>query len=100
MIRRPPRSTLFPYTTLFRSRGKEAIVHLMRLASGLESLVIGEDQILGQVRRAFEYSRAHRYASMNLSVVFDRALKAGSRIRTATGINKGKIGRASCRERV
>jgi glutamyl-tRNA reductase len=67
----------------------------MRLASGLESLVVGEDQILGQVRRAYEFSRAHRYASANLSVVFDRALKAGSRIRTATGINKGNVSIAS-----
>ncbi|HET6808286.1 MAG TPA: glutamyl-tRNA reductase [Nitrososphaera sp.] len=77
------------------NRGKDAIVHLMRLASGLESLVVGEDQILGQVRRAFEFSRAHRYASANLSVVFDRALKAGSRIRTSTGINKGNVSIAS-----
>jgi glutamyl-tRNA reductase len=77
------------------NRGKDAVVHLMRLASGLESLVVGEDQILGQVRRAFEFSRAHRYASANLSVVFDRALKAGSRIRTATGINKGNVSIAS-----
>lgn len=77
------------------NRGKDAIVHLMRLASGLESLVVGEDQILGQVRRAYEFSRAHRYASANLSVVFDRALKAGSRIRTATGINKGNVSVAS-----
>src|SRR3712207_1516796 len=77
------------------NRGKDAIVHLMRLSSGLESLVVGEDQILGQVRRAFEFSRAHRYASANLSVVFDRALKAGSRIRTATGINKGNVSIAS-----
>jgi len=77
------------------NRGKDAIVHLMRLASGLESLVVGEDQILGQVRRAFEFSRAHRYASANLSVVFDRALKAGSRIRAATGINKGNVSIAS-----
>ena len=77
------------------NRGKDAIVHLMRLASGLESLVVGEDQILGQVRRAFEFSRANRYASANLSVVFDRALKAGSRIRTATGINKGNVSIAS-----
>ncbi len=77
------------------NRGKDAIVHLMRLASGLESLVVGEDQILGQMRRAFEFSRAHRYASANLSVVFDRALKAGSRIRTATGINKGNVSIAS-----
>jgi glutamyl-tRNA reductase len=77
------------------NRGKDAIVHLMRLASGLESLVVGEDQILGQVRRALEFSRAHRYASANLSVIFDRALKAGSRIRTATGINKGNVSIAS-----
>jgi glutamyl-tRNA reductase len=77
------------------NRDKEAIVHLMRLASGLESLVIGEDQILGQVRRAFEYSRAHGYSSVNLSIVFDRALKAGSRIRSATGINKGNVSIAS-----
>jgi glutamyl-tRNA reductase len=77
------------------NRGKDAIVHLMRLASGLESLVVGEDQILGQVRRAFEFSRAHCYASANLSVVFDRALKAGSRIRAATGINKGNVSIAS-----
>lgn len=77
------------------NRGKEAIVHLMRLASGLESLVIGEDQILGQVRRAYEYSRARHYTSINLSRIFDRALKAGSRIRTATGINKGNVSIAS-----
>jgi len=77
------------------NRGKEAIMHLMRLASGLESLVIGEDQILGQVRRAYEYSRTHHYAGTNLSVVFDRALKAGSRIRIATGINKGNVSIAS-----
>jgi glutamyl-tRNA reductase len=77
------------------NRGKDAIVHLMRLTSGLESLVVGEDQILGQVRRAFEFSRAHRYARANLSVVFDRALKAGSRIRTSTCINKGNVSIAS-----
>jgi len=77
------------------NRGNEAIIHLMRLASGLESLVVGEDQILGQMRRAFELSRARHYASTNLSLVFDRALKAGSRIRTTTGINKGNVSIAS-----
>jgi glutamyl-tRNA reductase len=77
------------------NRDKEAVIHLMRLASGLESLVVGEDQILGQVRRAFEYSRDHHYARVNLSMVFDRALKAGSRIRNATGINKGNVSVAS-----
>ncbi|HEX7031410.1 MAG TPA: glutamyl-tRNA reductase, partial [Nitrososphaera sp.] len=62
------------------SRGRDAIMHLMKLASGLDSLVVGEDQILGQVRRAFEFSRNAKYASANLSLVFDRALKVGSKV--------------------
>jgi len=77
------------------SRGRDAVMHLMKLASGLDSLVVGEDQIIGQVRRAFEFSRSARYASANLSLVFDRALKVGSRVRTATGINKGSVSIAS-----
>jgi glutamyl-tRNA reductase len=75
--------------------GKDAVVHLLKLTSGLDSLVVGEDQIIGQVRRAFEYSKSNRYASANLGVVFDRALKVGSRVRNATGINKGNVSIAS-----
>jgi glutamyl-tRNA reductase len=77
------------------NRDKDAIMHLMRLASGLESLVVGEDQILGQVRRAFEFSRAGRYARANMSIIFDRALKVGSKTRTTTGINRGNVSIAS-----
>lgn len=75
--------------------GRDAVMHLMKLASGLDSLVVGEDQILGQVRRALEFSRSGRYASSNLSLIFERALKVGSRVRTATGINKGNVSIAS-----
>ena len=75
--------------------GKDAVVHLMKLAAGLDSLVVGEDQILGQVRRAFEYSKGRRYVGANLSVAFDRALKVGSQVRTTTGINKGNVSIAS-----
>jgi glutamyl-tRNA reductase len=77
------------------SRDREAVIHLMKLASGLDSLVVGEDQILGQVRRAVEFSRSGRYASSNLSLIFDRAVKVGSRVRTSTGINKGNVSIAS-----
>jgi glutamyl-tRNA reductase len=73
------------------SRGKDVLLHLLKLASGLDSLVIGEDQIIGQVKRAFEFSRKNGYAGPNLSMVFDRAVKVGSRVRTATGINKGSV---------
>jgi glutamyl-tRNA reductase len=77
------------------SKGREVIMRLMKLASGLDSLVVGEDQILGQIRRAFEFSRSNHYSDSNLSLIFDRALKVGSRVRTATGINKGNVSIAS-----
>jgi glutamyl-tRNA reductase len=73
------------------SKDRDVVLHLLRLASGLDSLVIGEDQILGQVKRAFDFSNKHHYAGSNLSVIFDRAVKLGSRVRTSTSLNKGSI---------
>src|ERR687888_1692845 len=73
------------------SKGHDVVLHLLKLASGLDSLVIGEDQILGQIKRALEFSRKNQYAGSHLSVIFDRAVKVGSRIRTHTGLNKGSV---------
>jgi glutamyl-tRNA reductase len=70
---------------------KGAIHHLLRLTSGLESLVVGEDQILGQVKRAFEYSRQNCYVDSFIPIIFEHAIKVGSRIRTNTGLNKGSV---------
>src|SRR2546429_9909080 len=71
------------------SRGKDVVLHLLKLASGLDSLVIGEDQVLGQIRRAFDFCRNNHYAGSHLSVIFDKAVKVGSKVRATTGINKG-----------
>ncbi len=71
--------------------GKEAIHHLLRVTAGLESLVVGEDQILGQVKRAFEYSRQNCYVDSFIPLIFEHAIKVGSRIRTNTGLNKGSV---------
>jgi len=71
--------------------GEEAIKHLAKLTSGLDSLVVGEDQILGQVKRSLEFSRKNRFSGPNLNVLFDRTIKIGSKVRTDTGINKGSI---------
>jgi glutamyl-tRNA reductase len=71
--------------------GQEAILHLLRLTSGLDSLVIGEDQILGQVRRSFEFSRCNGHCNSNLSLIFTKALKVGSKVRTTTRLNKGNV---------
>ncbi len=72
-------------------RGDGVIRHILRLVSGLDSLVVGEDQILGQVKRAFEFSKKSLYIGSNLSFIFDKAIKVGSKVRTVTGINKGSI---------
>ena len=69
--------------------GEEALKHLVKLTSGLDSLVVGEDQILGQVKRSLEFSRKNGFAGPNLNILFDKTIKIGSRVRTLTGINKG-----------
>jgi len=80
-----------PFESAEIEEGKEAIHHLLRLTSGLESLVVGEDQILGQVKRAFEFSRQNCYIDSFIPLIFEHAIKVGSRIRTNTGLNKGSV---------
>jgi glutamyl-tRNA reductase len=78
-----------PFELAEIDQDKAAINHLLRLTSGLESLVVGEDQILGQVKRAFEYSRQNCYVDSFVPIIFEHAIKVGGRIRTNTGLNKG-----------
>ena len=52
---------------------------------------IGEDQILGQVKRSIEFSRKHGFSGPNLNILLDRTIKTGSKVRAATGINKGSM---------
>src|ERR687890_268253 len=73
------------------SKDRDVVLHLMKLASGLDSLVIGEDQILGQVKRAFDLANKNHYVGSTLLVMFDRAVKVGSKVRTITSLNKGSV---------
>lgn len=66
---------------------REAVGHLFRVAAGLDSLVLGESQIQGQVREAWEASRAH--AGPLLGRLFQGALHAGGRVRAETGLGTG-----------
>jgi len=72
-------------------RGEEVIRHLLKLVAGLDSLVIGEDQILGQVKRSYEFSRSKNYLGSFLSIIFEKSLRVGSKVRSLTGINKGRV---------
>ena len=72
-------------------RGEDVIRHLLKLVAGLDSLVIGEDQILGQVKRSYEFSRSNNYLGPFLSIIFEKSIRVGSKVRTLTGINKGRV---------
>jgi glutamyl-tRNA reductase len=70
---------------------KESAGQLFRVCSGMESLIVGEDQIQGQVREAFAKSRAFDTVTPDLECLFDRALRTGKRVRTETTLNEGSV---------
>lgn len=63
-----------------------AVAHLFSVASGLDSAVLGESEILGQVKRAWQIARVEGAAGPALNLLFRHALEAGKRARTDTGI--------------
>ena len=70
----------------YQARGADAARHLFRVATGLESVVLGEPQILAQVRAAGIRSRRDGTAGAILAPLFDRAYRVGSRVRTDYGL--------------
>lgn len=73
----------------------KAVAHLFKVASSLESLVLGEGQILGQVRDAYKAAVARKTVGPILHAVFPHALKVGKLVREQTGMDKGKLSVAS-----
>lgn len=67
-------------------RGGDAVHHLYRVAAGLDSLVVGERQILGQVRRALRLAQREGAAGPTLTNLFGRALALGKRVRSETSV--------------
>ena len=68
-----------------------ALAHLFRVAAGLDSLVIGEGQITGQVKQAFELARSLGTTGPLLNAAFPHALRTAKRVRTETGIAQGHV---------
>lgn len=73
---------------LFELSGDKAIVYLFRIAAGLESLVLGEDQILGQVKEALDYSRTMGYSGKELNKIVRDAVTCAKRIKTKLKISE------------
>ncbi len=70
---------------------EESLRHLLRLSSGLESMIVGEDQILGQVKELFLLAKKANTIGRTLDTAFNKAIQVGKRIRNETGINKGSV---------
>jgi len=76
---------------LFAHEGPAAVAHLFRVAAGLDSVVIGEPQILGQVKDAFSLAADRRCTGPLLGRLFDRSFAVGKRVRSETAIGEGAV---------
>jgi len=82
---------------LYYKTESEAAAHLLRVAAGLDSLVLGEAQILGQVRAALQHAQQAETVSATLNALFQQAIAGGKRVRSETGLGRGgfSIGHAA-----
>src|ERR1700724_3292122 len=76
---------------LFRLPDVPSIRHLFRVASGLESMVLGETEIFGQVKRAYEAAARSGTTGRILNRLFQKAFHVGKHIRSATAITRGSV---------
>ena len=76
-------------------RNEHAVKHMIEVASGLDSLVLGEPQIFGQIKSAFSVAKEAGTVSVNLEKVFQFIFSAAKRVRTETAIGKNPVSVAS-----
>jgi glutamyl-tRNA reductase len=84
-----PVHQLRPY--LFILLHHDAVMHLMRVSSGLDSLVLGEGQILAQVKHTHKVGQQYSGIGRILNRLFNQAITAGKRVRTETSIGTGAV---------
>jgi glutamyl-tRNA reductase len=84
-----PHQTLTPY--IYTHSGRDAIVHINRVASGLNSLVLGEPQILGQMKDAYAFSREANTLNGLLDRLFQYVFNTAKQVRTETAIGANPV---------
>ncbi|HKK55314.1 glutamyl-tRNA reductase [Marinobacter sp.] len=76
---------------LYVYRDAEAVRHVMRVAAGLDSMVLGEPQILGQLKDAYALARQHEASGGFLSRLFEQTFSVAKRVRTETAIGENPV---------
>jgi glutamyl-tRNA reductase len=76
---------------LFRLWSSQCVRHLFRVVSGLESIVVGETEIFGQVKRAYEMATGAKTTGKLLNRVFQKSFQVGKQVRASTGITRGSV---------
>ena len=76
---------------LFTYHHEEAVAHLLRVAAGLDSLVLGEGQILSQVKKMVRLGQEHRSVGPILNRLLNQAVSTGKRVRTETNLGTGAV---------
>jgi glutamyl-tRNA reductase len=69
----------------------DTLVHLFRISTSIESLIVGENQIQTQVKEALEYASSNKFSGRILEPVFQKAIAVGRRARSETKISNGKV---------
>ena len=77
--------------TFYRYENVDCVRHLFRVASGLDSMVVGETEILGQAKKAYETARIAGAAGRYLHRLFQRAFRVAKHVRTHTEITRGAV---------
>ena len=86
-----PTSEVVNTEAFYRHDGEACAQHLFRVVAGLDSMVIGETEILGQVKKAYEGARKSGSAGPLLHRVFQRAFRVAKQVRSTTEITRGAV---------
>jgi glutamyl-tRNA reductase len=80
---------------IYRLSEPHSVEHLFRVACGLDSMVLGETEILGQLKKSYDLALQHKHTGGRLNRAFQRAFNVAKHIRTETNIQRGNISVAS-----
>ena len=75
----------------YEHTGQSTVQHLFKVASGLDSMVLGETEILGQLKAAYQLALDHKATDGRLNKAFQKAFNVAKQIRTETNIQRGSV---------